>query len=214
MANGSHPPHAALRARHGEPQPAPPTIQEPAPTKRDLASWWRQFSKRGAVKKEEDKGTGPLLRSVCSPRVHGVCVALAGLGRALLPSFLPRLFSMLTQCARRRARTALYLWRRPHHQHPLRQRGHLALQRHGRKLHLRIRAHCRGQVWRLPQGEGSVLPWPAPRLLPRRLTLPSHRRRGHLPPRRVGEAHQGTQSAVRHASAVGQGPRLVWLHGA
>ena len=47
------------RVRNGEPQPAPSAAaaaSEPASTKRDLASWWKQFSKRN-MKKEEEKGT-------------------------------------------------------------------------------------------------------------------------------------------------------------
>ncbi|KAF2197284.1 RhoGAP-domain-containing protein [Delitschia confertaspora ATCC 74209] len=51
---------SSSRARNGEPQPAPPppTSSEPATTKRDLTSWWKQF-KRGNVKKEEEKEPEP-----------------------------------------------------------------------------------------------------------------------------------------------------------
>ncbi|KAH7113824.1 Rho-GTPase-activating protein 5 [Dendryphion nanum] len=56
MPNGAHGHHLSTpRARNGEPQPAPPPTSEPASAKRDLTSWWKQFSKRGAVKKEEEK---------------------------------------------------------------------------------------------------------------------------------------------------------------
>jgi hypothetical protein len=52
MHNNSHTP----RVRNGEPQPAVVMTPEPASAKRDLTSWWRQFSKRPA-KKEDEKGT-------------------------------------------------------------------------------------------------------------------------------------------------------------
>lgn len=58
MPNGVHNHHGAFatpRVRNGEPQPAPVTPVE-TPSKRDLTSWWKQFSKRNA-KKEEEKGT-------------------------------------------------------------------------------------------------------------------------------------------------------------
>lgn len=57
MPSGAHGHHLSTpRARNGEPQPAPPpTSTEPASAKRDLTSWWKQFSKRSAVKKEEEK---------------------------------------------------------------------------------------------------------------------------------------------------------------
>jgi hypothetical protein len=44
------------RVRNGEPQPAVIQTPEPASAKRDLTSWWRQFSKKPA-KKDEEKGT-------------------------------------------------------------------------------------------------------------------------------------------------------------
>jgi hypothetical protein len=43
------------RARHAEPQPMALQTPEPASAKRDLTSWWRQFSKR-PTKKEDEKG--------------------------------------------------------------------------------------------------------------------------------------------------------------
>jgi hypothetical protein len=43
------------RVRNGEPQPAAVQTPEPASAKRDLTSWWRQFSKR-PPKKEDEKG--------------------------------------------------------------------------------------------------------------------------------------------------------------
>ncbi|KAF2733609.1 RhoGAP-domain-containing protein [Polyplosphaeria fusca] len=55
MPTGSHPPISTPRPRHGEPQPAPHPASEPATAKRDLTSWWKQFSKKSTVKKEEDK---------------------------------------------------------------------------------------------------------------------------------------------------------------
>ncbi|KAF2269201.1 RhoGAP-domain-containing protein [Lojkania enalia] len=57
MPNGTHGAVSTPRLRNGEPQPAPPPSSEPATAKRDLASWWKQFSKRSAVKKEEEKET-------------------------------------------------------------------------------------------------------------------------------------------------------------
>jgi len=42
------------RVRNGDPQPAPVGTPEPASSRRDLTSWWRQFSKRPA-KKDDDK---------------------------------------------------------------------------------------------------------------------------------------------------------------
>lgn len=56
MANGMHASFSTPRVRNGEPQPAPPPAPaEPASTKRDLTSWWKQFSKRGNPKREEEK---------------------------------------------------------------------------------------------------------------------------------------------------------------
>ncbi|CAI6340865.1 unnamed protein product [Periconia digitata] len=46
----NHGPLSTPRARNGEPTPA----AEPASAKRDLTSWWKQFSKRN-MKKEEEK---------------------------------------------------------------------------------------------------------------------------------------------------------------
>ncbi|KAL1606365.1 GTPase activating protein (GAP) for Rho1p [Paraconiothyrium brasiliense] len=57
MPNGVHNHHGAFatpRVRNGDPQPAPATPIEPGSAKRDLTSWWKQFSKR-SVKKEEEK---------------------------------------------------------------------------------------------------------------------------------------------------------------
>ncbi|KAH7067677.1 Rho-GTPase-activating protein 5 [Paraphoma chrysanthemicola] len=58
------------RVRNGEPQPAAIQTPEPASAKRDLTSWWRQFSKRPA-KKDEDKEAAlpgifgvPLIQSI------------------------------------------------------------------------------------------------------------------------------------------------------
>ncbi|KAF2438593.1 RhoGAP-domain-containing protein [Karstenula rhodostoma CBS 690.94] len=53
-AHGNHGAFATPRVRNGEPQPAPLTPIEPGSAKRDLTSWWKQFSKRN-VKKEEEK---------------------------------------------------------------------------------------------------------------------------------------------------------------
>jgi hypothetical protein len=58
MPNGAHAHLSTRPARNGEPQPAPPPNgTEPGSARRDLASWWKQFSKPRAVKKEEEKGT-------------------------------------------------------------------------------------------------------------------------------------------------------------
>jgi hypothetical protein len=45
------------RAKHGEPQPAPlqTNTDEPISTRRDLKSWWKNFS-RGNQKREDEKG--------------------------------------------------------------------------------------------------------------------------------------------------------------
>ena len=57
MANRPHAPTSTPRARNVEPQPAPMAQPaETASTKRDLTSWWKQFSKRGNPKREEEKG--------------------------------------------------------------------------------------------------------------------------------------------------------------
>ncbi|KAF2025339.1 RhoGAP-domain-containing protein [Setomelanomma holmii] len=47
------------RVRNGEPQPAAIQTPEPASAKRDLTSWWRQFSKRPAKKDEEKEAALP-----------------------------------------------------------------------------------------------------------------------------------------------------------
>lgn len=57
---GTHTNPNTPRVRNGEPQPAPIATPEPASSRRDLTSWWRQFSKRPA-KKDDDKGTTLLL---------------------------------------------------------------------------------------------------------------------------------------------------------
>lgn len=51
---GTHTNPHTPRVRNGEPQPAPVATPEPASSRRDLTSWWRQFSKRPA-KKDDDK---------------------------------------------------------------------------------------------------------------------------------------------------------------
>ena len=67
MANGPHAPASLPRPRNVEPQPAPMAQPaETASTKRDLASWWKQFSKRGNPKREEEKGTYISSKSVPS----------------------------------------------------------------------------------------------------------------------------------------------------
>ncbi|KAF2011427.1 hypothetical protein BU24DRAFT_280899 [Aaosphaeria arxii CBS 175.79] len=65
MANGTHGHLSTPRARNGEPQPA--LAPEPVSAKRDLTSWWKQFSKRGVLKKEEEKGTTLLISSTFLP---------------------------------------------------------------------------------------------------------------------------------------------------
>ncbi|KAF2678611.1 RhoGAP-domain-containing protein [Lentithecium fluviatile CBS 122367] len=52
-ARNNHGLHSTPRVRNHDPQPAIPA-SEPASAKRDLTSWWKQFSKRN-VKKEEEK---------------------------------------------------------------------------------------------------------------------------------------------------------------
>ncbi|KAF2468976.1 RhoGAP-domain-containing protein [Lindgomyces ingoldianus] len=70
MPNGTHTPHSTPRVRNGEPQPAPPPTMasEPATARRDLTSWWKQFSKRSNPKKDEEKVRGifgvPLITSI------------------------------------------------------------------------------------------------------------------------------------------------------
>ncbi|USP81867.1 uncharacterized protein yc1106_09141 [Curvularia clavata] len=70
MPVGTHSHPQTPRVRNGEPQPAPLATPEPASSKRDLTSWWRQFSKRPA-KKEDDKDQAlpgifgvPLIQSI------------------------------------------------------------------------------------------------------------------------------------------------------
>ncbi|XTI87510.1 RhoGAP-domain-containing protein [Cenococcum geophilum] len=56
MANRPHALTSTPRARNVEPQPAPMAQPaETASTRRDLTSWWKQFSKRGNPKREEEK---------------------------------------------------------------------------------------------------------------------------------------------------------------
>ncbi|CAA9959395.1 RhoGAP-domain-containing protein [Pyrenophora teres f. maculata] len=47
------------RVRNGDPQPAPVATPEPASSRRDLTSWWRQFSKRPAKKDDEKDPAQP-----------------------------------------------------------------------------------------------------------------------------------------------------------
>lgn len=57
MANRPHALTSTPRARNVEPQPAPMAQPvETGSTRRDLTSWWKQFSKRGNPKREEEKG--------------------------------------------------------------------------------------------------------------------------------------------------------------
>ncbi|KAF1948670.1 RhoGAP-domain-containing protein [Byssothecium circinans] len=71
MPHGAHNHHGQLstpRVRNGEPQPAPALATEPASAKRDLTSWWKQFSKRNMKKEEEKAPRGifgvPLITSI------------------------------------------------------------------------------------------------------------------------------------------------------
>lgn len=75
MPAGTHNNMHTPRVRNGEPQPALALTPEPASSRRDLTSWWRQFSKRPA-KKDDEKGMASppvsrvqllLARSACSP---------------------------------------------------------------------------------------------------------------------------------------------------
>lgn len=133
MPAGTHTHPQTPRVRNGEPQPAPLATPEPASSKRDLTSWWRQFSKRPA-KKDDDKGTAPP-PAVCPWRAHPLTAVRPPASRSS---------------------PARHLWRPPHPEHPLCQRRNLALQRARRELHLRLRAHCRRKVRCLSQGKGSV----------------------------------------------------------
>ena len=83
MASGAYGGPTAQRANNGGPQPVPMATTENASSKRDLTSWWKTFSKRGAGKKEEDKSiyltflTYPPFVSASSPpeaHIHGICV--------------------------------------------------------------------------------------------------------------------------------------------
>ncbi|CAO2655446.1 Nn.00g105100.m01.CDS01 [Neocucurbitaria sp. VM-36] len=59
MPNGTQNHLHTPRVRNGEPQPAPAATPEPASSRRDLTSWWRQFSKRPAKKDDEKEPTLP-----------------------------------------------------------------------------------------------------------------------------------------------------------
>ncbi|KAI4630113.1 hypothetical protein J4E80_001046 [Alternaria sp. BMP 0032] len=56
---GTHTNPNTPRVRNGEPQPAPFATPEPASSRRDLTSWWRQFSKRPAKKEDEKEPALP-----------------------------------------------------------------------------------------------------------------------------------------------------------
>ncbi|KAF1831914.1 RhoGAP-domain-containing protein [Decorospora gaudefroyi] len=68
MPAGTHNNPHTPRVRNGEPQPAPVATPEPASSRRDLTSWWRQFSKRPAKKEDEKALPGifgvPLIQSI------------------------------------------------------------------------------------------------------------------------------------------------------
>ncbi|KAJ4362569.1 GTPase activating protein (GAP) for Rho1p [Neocucurbitaria cava] len=59
MPNGTQNHLHTPRVRNGDPQPAPAATPEPASSRRDLTSWWRQFSKRPAKKDDEKDATLP-----------------------------------------------------------------------------------------------------------------------------------------------------------
>jgi hypothetical protein len=75
---------------NGEPQPAALQTPEPASAKRDLTSWWRQFSKR-PTKKEDEKGE-------TAPR-RPAWLRLYGLGVLSSPG-APEKAERLSDCAR------------------------------------------------------------------------------------------------------------------
>lgn len=75
------------RVRNGEPQPAAIQTPEPASAKRDLTSWWRQFSKRPA-KKDEDKGTTSTAGAIAG--WHG-CIAAYSAAQTYLVRLKPAL---------------------------------------------------------------------------------------------------------------------------
>lgn len=65
MPNGYQLP-AAHQTSVGE---SPPGADEGAPSKRDLASWWKRFKESSSNKKEDEKGQSSLL-------IHFLPVAL------------------------------------------------------------------------------------------------------------------------------------------
>jgi hypothetical protein len=71
------------RVRNGEPQPTALQTPEPASAKRDLTSWWRQFSKKPA-KKDDEKGT-------TSATVYGDGAHVRGAALSALQLYLLRL---------------------------------------------------------------------------------------------------------------------------
>ena len=88
---GTHTNPHTPRVRNGEPQPAPVGTPEPASSRRDLTSWWRQFSKRPA-KKDDDKGTP--CAAVVAPASHFTpSVASITNSRTLEPA-LPGIFGV------------------------------------------------------------------------------------------------------------------------
>jgi hypothetical protein len=144
------------RARNGEPQPAALQTSEPASAKRDLTSWWRQFSKR-PTKKEDEKGETASRRSVwLRPYGLGVLSSPGASEKAEAPVRLrphrpppnirrmPLLTCIVThRCPTRNLRCT------SHPEHTLRERCDIAVQRARGKLHLRLRAHRSRKMRRL-----------------------------------------------------------------
>ena len=138
MPNGYQLP-AAHQTSAGE---SPPGADEGAPSKRDLASWWKRFKESSSNKKEDEKGQSSVL-------IRSLPVALGGLSMcAFTTSFANevRLISCFSSSGTP-ASHDWYFWRSSAEQYKIRKCCHISVRRQGAQFYLRLCSH-RGRQMR------------------------------------------------------------------
>lgn len=97
----------------------------------------------------------------------------------------------------------------------IRERRHLPRRRQWKELYIRLCPYCGGKMRCFPEGKRCVV-LHGLNVSSRRSAdaeIHSHRRRGHLPPKRIRKAHQGAKTCFRFARSLRKGPQLGWIHG-